>query len=154
MTTSMTSAQFAWKQFSATHIQRESGADEHLEYLDEYPAEKIDFDMPVPVTSTPSTKSKKRVQWSPTKYALTAETAATTATTDTISPVAAHAAGFEQVKKAKTRSERRAEEPEIVEQVQEPVTRKERRTEYWVHRDDLRRNNARTMKNRFQEFEE
>ena len=148
--TTMTSAQFAWNQFSLNHIQRESGADERL---DKYLAEKIDdneegFDIPGPVTSTTSTKSKKRVQWSPTtKHNLAAATAATTAT---ISPVA----GFEQVKKAKTRSERRAEEPEVEPEAEEPVARKDRRSDYWVQRDDLRRDNARTMKNRFQEFEE
>ena len=151
--TTMTTAQFAWNQFSLNHIQRESGVDERL---DKYLAEKIDdneegFDMPGPVTSTTSTKSKKRVQWSPTKHKLAAATAATTAT---ISPVAP-AEGFEQVKKAKTRAERRAEEPEVEEpEVEEPVARKDRRSDYWVQRDNLRRDNARTMKNQFQEFEE
>jgi hypothetical protein len=163
----MTSAQFAWKQFSANHIQREGRAHEHRDLADD---REEGFDMPVPnpitasktskasKTSTTSTKSK-RVQFSTTGYLLDTNnrnklTAATAATTATISP-AAPTAGFEQVKKAKTRADRRAEEPDIVEQAdQEPVPRKERRSDYWVQRDDLRRNNARTMKNQFQEFEE
>lgn len=156
----MTSAQFAWKQFSANHIQREGGAHEHRDLADD---REERFDMPVPITasrnsktSTTSTKSK-RIQFSTTGHLIDTNNrnnlmAATAATT---SP----AAGFEQVKKAKTRSERRAEEPDIVEQAdQEPVQRRERRSDYWVQRDDMRRGNARTMKNQFrfhfQELEE
>lgn len=152
----MTSAQFAWKQFSANHIQREGGAHEHRDLADD---REERFDMPVPITasrnsktSTTSTKSK-RIQFSTTGHLIDTNNrnnlmAATAATT---SP----AAGFEQVKKAKTRSERRAEEPDIVEQAdQEPVQRRERRSDYWVQRDDMRRGNARTMKNQFQNFEE
>jgi hypothetical protein len=154
----MTSAQIAWTKFSSNHIQREGGAaDEHHDDHEE------NFDMPFTSktstsTSTTSTKSK-RIQFSTTGHLIDANnrnnlTAATAATTATISP----AAGFEQVKKAKTRSERRAEEPEVEPEAEEPVARKERRSDYWVRRDDLRRGNARTMKNQFQlqlqEFEE
>jgi hypothetical protein len=156
--TTMTSAQFAWKQFTAAHIQREGGAHELADDREDR------FDAPVPVTasknsktsttSTTSTKSK-RIQFSTTGHLIDTNnrnklTAATAATTATISP----AAGFEQVKKAKTRSERRAEEPEVEPEAEEPVARKERRTDYWVQRDDLRRDNARTMKVQFQEIEE
>jgi len=152
MTTTMTSAQFAWKQFSATHIQREGGAHELADDREDR------FDTPVPITasrnsktSTTSTKSK-RIQFSTTGHLIDTNNrnnlmAAIAATT---SP----AAGFEQVKKAKTRSERRAEEPEVEPEAEEPVARKERRSDYWVRRDDLRRDNARTMKNQFQELEE
>jgi hypothetical protein len=141
----MTSAQFAWSQFSLHHIRRESGDDERLD------AEKTDdneesYDMPVPFTTsktsrTTSPNSKNRVQRS--KHTATKHSAI-------ISP-AAPAVGHEPVKKAKTRSERRAEEPEEPEQAQEPVPpRKERRSDYWIQRDDLRRGNARTMKTQFQ----
>lgn len=159
MATTMTSTQFAWKQFSANHIQREGRAHEHRDLADD---REEGLDMPVSITAsrtsktstsktTTSTKSK-RVQFSTTGHLINTNNRA--AATATISPVAP-AAGFEQVKKAKTRSERRAEEPDIVEHAdQEPVPRKERRSDYWVQRDDLRRNNARTMKNQFQEFEE
>jgi hypothetical protein len=161
MTTTMTSAQFAWNQFSAAHIQREGGAHELADDREDR------FDVPVPITaskasktsttSTTSTKSK-RIQFSTTGHLIDTNnrnklTAATAATTATVSP-AAPAAGFEQVKKAKTRSERRAEEPEVEPEAEEPVARKERRSDYWVQRDDLRRDNARTMKNQFQDFEE
>ena len=159
--TTMTSAQLAWKQFTAAHIQRECGeAHEHRDLPDD---REEGFDMPVPITtsknststSTPSTKSK-RIQFSTTGHIIDTNkrtAAATAATTATISP-AAPAAGFEQVKKAKTRSERRAEEPEVKPEAEEPVARKERRSDYWVQRDDLRRDNARMMKVQFQEFQE
>jgi hypothetical protein len=148
----MTCAQFAWRQFSLHHIRRESGDDERLDHL----AEKNDdneesYDMPVPFTTsktsrTTSPNSKKRVRNNNNN-----NNKVTVATADIISPAAPSAV----VKKAKTRSERRAEEPEEPEQVQEPVPRKERRSDYWVHRDDLRRGNARTMKNQFQfQFQE
>jgi hypothetical protein len=157
----MTSSQLAWKQFTAAHIQRECGAHELADDREDR------FDAPVPITaskasktsttstsSTNSTKSK-RIQFSTTGHLIDTNnrnklTAATAATTVAISP----AAGFEQVKKAKTRSERRAEEPEVEPEAEEPVARKERRSEYWVRRDDLRRDNSRTMKVQFQEIEE
>jgi hypothetical protein len=160
--TTMTSAQFAWKQFTATHIQREVGAHEHRDLADD---REDRFDTPVPpitaskasktsTTSTTSTKSK-RIQFSTTGHLIDTNnrnklTAATAATTVAISP----AAGFEQVKKAKTRSERRAEEPEVEPEAEEPVARKERRSDYWVQRHELLRDNARTMKNQFQESDE
>ena len=162
--TTMTSAQLAWKQFTAAHIQREGGAHEHRDLPDD---REDRFDAPVPITAsknsktspttsktTTSTKSK-RIQFSTTGHLINTNnrnklTAATTATTATISP----AAGFEQVKKAKTRSERRAEEPEVEPEAEEPLARKERRSDYWVQRDDLRRDNARMMKVQFQEFQE
>lgn len=163
--TTMTSAQLAWIQFSAIHIQREGGADERPDLADD---REESFDASVPVTSKASTSKtsssstkSKRIQLSTTGYLidtnrnkLTAATAATTATTATatVNP-AAPAAGFEKVKKAKTRSDRRAEEPEVEPEAEKPVARKERRGEYWVQRDDLRRDNARTMKNQFQEEE-
>jgi hypothetical protein len=158
--TTMTSAQLAWKQFTAAHIQREGGAHELADDREDR------FDTPVPITaskasktsttSTTSTKSK-RIQFSTTGHLIDTNnrnklTAATAATTATISP----AAGFEQVKKAKTRADRRAEEPEVDSEpeAEEPVARKERRSDYWVQRDDLRRDNARMMKVQFQEFQE
>ena len=161
MTTTMTSAQFAWKQFTATHIQREGGeAHERRDLPDD---REESFDMPAPSkTSKTSTTSKtttstrsKRIQFSTTGHLINTNnrTAATAATAVAISPAAP---GFEQVKKAKTRAERRAEEPEAEPEpeAEEPAAPKEQRSDYWVQRDDLRRNNARTMKSRFQEFQE
>lgn len=151
--TTMTSAQIAWTKFSSTHIQREGGAaDEHHDDHEE------NFDMPITSktsTSTTSTKSK-RVQFSTTGHLINTNNRnnLTAATAIAISPTAP-AAGFEQVKKAKTRAERRAEEPEVDSEPEaKPVARKERRSDYWVQRDDLRRNDARMMKVQFQEFQE
>lgn len=162
----MTSAQFAWKQFTAAHIQREGGeAREHRDFPDN---REEGLDVPVSITAsknsrtstsktTTSTKSK-RIQFSTTGHLINTNNrnSLTAATAATISPAAAPAAGFEQVKKAKTRADRRAEEPEVDLEVEaeEPVARKERRSDYWVQRDDLRRDNARMMKVQFQEFEE
>lgn len=149
--TTMTSDQFAWRQFSMTFATRETRETNtvHDERLD---TERFDnFDCNVETSTT----AKKRVQWSPKQTSInlkrsnsnhSVDTAATPATTTTASET-----DFKQIKKAKTRAERRVEEPEIVESdVKEPVARKERRTEYWVRRDDLRRNSARTMKEQFQ----
>lgn len=171
--TTMTSAQL-WKQFTTAHIQREGGAHErrdlheHRDIRDhrDLPDNREEgLDVPVPSKNsrtstsktTTSTKSK-RIQFSTTGHLIDTNkrhnlTAATAATAVAISP-AAPAAGFEQVKKAKTRAERRAEEPEVEPEAEEPVARKERRSDYWVQRDDLRRNNARMMKVQFQEFQE
>jgi hypothetical protein len=160
----MTSAQLAWNQFTAAHIQREGGAHEHRDLPDD---REESFDMPVPITAsknsmtstsktTTSTKSK-RIQFSTTGHLINTNNRnnLTAATAATISP-AAPAAGFEQVKKAKTRADRRAEEPEVDSdpEAEEPVARKERRSDYWIQRDDLRRNDARMMKVQFQEFQE
>ena len=162
--TTMTSSQLAWKQFTAAHIQREGGAREHRDLPDD---REESFDMPVPITAsknsmtstsktTTSTKSK-RIQFSTTGHLINTNNRnnLTAATAATISP-AAPAAGFEQVKKAKTRADRRAEEPEVDSdpEAEEPVARKERRSDYWIQRDDLRRNDARMMKVQFQEFQE
>ena len=143
----MTSAQFAWRQFSLHHIQCERGAGAH-ERLDHLAEKNDDYDMPVPFTTsrTTSPNSKKRVQRS--KHTATKHTAIIG---EIIGEIISPAAPAAVVKNAKTRSERRAEEPEEPEQAQEPVPpRKERRSDYWVHRDDLRRDNARTMKTQFQ----
>lgn len=172
--TTTTSAQL-WKQFTAAHIQCEGGEaherrdiHEHSdirEHRDLPDNREEGLDVPVPITAskasktstsktTTSTKSK-RIQFSTTGHLIDTNkrTAATAATAVAISP-AAPAAGFEQVKKTKTRAERRAEEPEVEPEAEEPVARKERRSDYWVQRDDLRRNNARMMKVQFQEFQE
>jgi hypothetical protein len=158
----MTSAQFAWKQFTAAHLQREGGeAHEHRDLPDN---REEGLDMPVPSKNsrtstsktTTSTKSK-RIQFSTTGHLINTNNRnnLAAATTATISP-AAPAAGFEQAKKAKTRADRRAEEPEVDSEpeAEEPVARKERRSDYWIQRDDLRRNDARMMKVQFQEFQE
>lgn len=162
--TTMTSAQLAWKQFTAAHIQREGGeAHEHRDLPDN---REEGFDMPAPITASKNSKTStskttistksKRIQFSTTGHLINTNNRnnLTAATAVAISP-AAPAAEFEQVKKAKTRAERRAEEPEVEpEEAEEPAARKERRSDYWVQRDDLRRNNARTMKVQFQDFKE
>ena len=58
----------------------------------------------------------------------------------------------ELVQKPKTRAERRAIEPEQVEAPAEVLpAKRERRSDYWVQRDDERRNAARTFKTQTQQ---
>ena len=57
----------------------------------------------------------------------------------------------ECVQKPKTRAERRAIDAPLTEpEVLQPVTKRERRSDYWVQRDDERRNAARTFKTQTQ----
>jgi hypothetical protein len=59
----------------------------------------------------------------------------------------------QRIKKAKTRAERRAVEEPIAETPTETnlSKHKERRSSYWIQRDDKRRNAARTLKVKFLE---
>jgi hypothetical protein len=59
----------------------------------------------------------------------------------------------QQIKKAKTRADRRAVETPITETPTETILskHKERRSPYWIQRDDKRRNAARTLKVKFLE---
>jgi hypothetical protein len=134
--------QISWIQFS----HRLANADD-IPALDEYrrnQREEYDesFDFPAPDTRhirTSSTTStiKKRIQ---PKQNIEAETNIAS------SP-------HQQIKKAKTRAERRAVETPITETPTETSLskHKERRSSYWVQRDDKRRNAARTLKVKFLE---
>ena len=175
--TTMTHNQLAWRQFSERRTERTTGYTEqsHDDAQDHSEIRAERFDLTVPNTSKTTSKttahhqSMKRVQWSkpvltranspspppPLTAGITA--AAATASTATTATTATAQARVEIPKKAKTRAARRAEDPDFepgVEVVEEPAARKEMRSNYWVRRDDIRRDDARTMKNQFQELRE
>jgi len=52
----------------------------------------------------------------------------------------------EEIKKPKTRAEKRTIETETCEQIEAAPKHKERRSDYWVHQDDLRMKRARGFK--------
>ena len=164
----MTRNQLAWRQFSELRTEHTEQSHDDAQDRSEIRAER--FDLTVSNTSKTTSKtttthhqSMKRVQWS--KPVLTRAnspspppplTAGITAAAATASTATAQAR-VEIPKKAKTRAARRAEDPEFepdVEVVEEPAARKEMRSNYWVRRDDIRRDDARTMKNQFQELRE
>lgn len=175
----MTRNQLAWRQFSELRTEHTEQSHDDAQDRSEIRAER--FDLTVPNTSKTTSKTTthhqtmKRVQWSkpvltranspspPPPPSLTtgitaaAAATASTATTATTASTATAQARVEIPKKAKTRAARRAEDPEFepdVEVVEEPAARKEMRSNYWVRRDDIRRDDARTMKNQFQELRE
>ena len=137
--------QISWQQFS----HRLATADDRP-FLDEYLRNRIEeyeesFDFPAPDTrhictssTTSTTSTKKRIQ--PKQNIEEVETNIAS------SP-------HQQIKKAKTRAERRAvEEPTDETPTETNVSkRKERRSPYWIQRDDKRRNAARTLKVKFLE---
>ena len=151
--TTMTHNQLAWRQFSTHHIRSELGTDDNkhddARGDDDIRTERFDLtvlDTSKATTHRQSAQSKKRVQWSPKPPTTTVPIAATVETTVAL---------VEKPKKAKTRAARRAEDPEFKSEVEEePAARKEMRSNYWVRRDDIRRDDARTMKNQFQEIQE
>lgn len=151
MTTTMTSAQFAWRQFSTNHFHRErdeylaeerSAADNHEEL----------FDVPTTPTHGPSTSktTHKSKQHAATlkRSSGGVQKAVITAIIETIQqPATCH----EVVNKAKTRAARRKIEPEQIETPAEVLpAKRERRSDYWVHRADERRSAARTFKTQAQ----
>lgn len=140
----MTSTQFGWKQFASTLIQRERDT-ELVHRNDEHREE--DNDGSDAATSTNPRNSRaikqkhsnkngtaKNVKWS--SFIIASDEQFTEEPT-----------AFGEPKKAKTRAQRRA-----IEEIPEPAapvqkeTRHERRSEYWVMRDDKRRSSARAMK--------
>jgi hypothetical protein len=151
MTTTMTSAQFAWRQFSTNHFNRErdeylaeerTAADNHEEL----------FDVPTTPTHGPSTSktTHKSKQHAATLKLSSGgvQKAVITAIIETIQqPTTCH----EVVNKAKTRAARRKIEPEQIETPAEVLpAKRERRSDYWVHRADERRSAARTFKTQAQ----
>ena len=154
MATTMTSSQFDWRQFSE-NIQRET--DNHqaentaatTTYNDRNPIIGDYDDQEEPAFNKASTSNAKRrhhQRHSPTK-----QHPAIPATTDADADVKpAH----ECVQKPKTRAERRANDAPLTDTDVLPATtpamKRERRSDYWVQRDDERRSAARTFKDQAQ----
>jgi hypothetical protein len=131
--------QIRWQQFSIRHrrsleMTRDDSFEESRDNHDESFEEQ---------TSTPKSKSRA-VQKRPTTPRKARVQKPITPETETIITDNSH----EHVQKSKTRAARRAIEPEITESPTESTKPKhrERRTDYWVQRDDKRRTAARTLK--------
>lgn len=137
MTTTMTSAQFAWKQFSTSHIQRENGADERL---DEYDDDNFDMEAKAVPSRASATTSKttRQTQSKPRKIP-----SIVVGEANTVHQTATH----EVVQKSKTRAARREIEPDEEETTTDVrPAKRERRSDYWVQQHDERRSAARTFK--------
>jgi hypothetical protein len=154
-------SQFYWRQFNAEqqHAQRETGNPEEeatttttTAYYDDdsnptvtaggdyYDQEEPAFRSANRMT-TSNAERRHQQRHTPlrglTKQAIPAPEA------DTADVKPAH----ECVQKPKTRAERRANDAPLTEvAVLQPVTKRERRSDYWVQRDDERRSAARTFK--------
>lgn len=158
----MTPSQFDWRQFSE-HIQRETG-NHHLAENTAATNDRGDHPMigdygdqeepafnKASANRTTTSNAERRYQQrrSPTK-----QHPAIPATTDTDAEDVKPA--HECVQKPKTRAERRAIDAPIAEtDVVLPATnpammKRERRSDYWVQRDDKRRSAARTFKDQAQ----
>lgn len=162
MTTTMTGDQIAWKQFSLNHIEREGGAaHERMRRDDDDYYHEENFDVPV-TSSTRATSTSKTTQrqnqYKPRKsevqqiQQIAAQAAAAVAAVAAALVEKTH----EEVKKPKTRAERREIEPTEIDtpaaaQTDKRPAKRERRCHYWVERDDKRRSAAITFKNQNQE---
>ncbi len=136
--------QISWQQFS--HQLRTADERPTLDYYYRNQREEYDesFDFPAPnprhiqPTEINRPTSKKRIQPKQNIEEIQTNTASST---------------HQRIKKAKTRAERRAVEEPNDETPTEPSLskHKERRSSYWIQRDDKRRNAARTLKVKFLE---
>lgn len=146
MTSTPRRNQIAWQQFSIKFGDRESGRSHH-EFLDACQTKAREdweetFDISVPDPKRANTEKH-------TTEKHTATTKRTkTAATASITPPAAEKTEHEHVQKAKTRAERH---PPIEAEIPTPIqlTKKHirtKRSDYWVHQDDVRMNRARMLK--------
>ena len=133
--------QIGWQQFSIQHRNQERAGDDFLNESRSNARDNQDetFDIQV---STPK-RARSAVKQAPTPKNARVQKPITPET-ETIITEKSH----EHVQKSKTRAARRAIEDEITESPTESTKPKhrERRTDYWVQRDDKRRTAARTLK--------
>lgn len=165
MATTMTPAQFDWRQFSTEHIQRETGNDDAATTTMTY--NKLDHsnigdydDQEEPAfnkasanrTTTSNAERRHQQRHSPLRSIKPPAIPAIDTDADVKE---AH----ECVQKPKTRAERRAidaplTETDVLPETTKAATKRERRSDYWVQRDDERRNAARTSKTQSQVLSE
>jgi hypothetical protein len=158
MATTMTDSQFYWRQFSTQHIQRETGNhladntvattyDESDLIIGDYDDQEPTFNKAAVNRTTTSNAERRHQQRHSPLRSIKLAIPATDADADVKD---AH----ECVEKPKTRAARRAIEPEQNETPAEETNvrpaKRERRSDYWVQRDDERRNAARTFKTQTQ----
>lgn len=134
--------QISWQQFSNQIRGAENARAEYLEECrskrrDEEDAKFVDVEV-----STP----RRQASSGPTRRAVVKFQLAAPAVVEEETPTTSH---YEVVQKPKTRAARRAmEEAELEEDTTttDPSPKRERRSDYWVERDDKRRGDARTFK--------
>lgn len=154
----MTRDQYAWKQFSTQHIQREGGTAPRDDEEDNYHEEN--FDVPVTSSTRATTNSKtnhRQNQFKPRKSDVQKIKQITSQAVAAVAAAALVENTDKGVKKPKTRAERREIEP--TEENQTPAAaqtnkrpaKREQRSEYWVVRDDKRRTAAINFKFQNQE---
>ena len=149
--TAMTGSQFYQEHFGTGPIQQEtdvynaattttySECDPNIDGGDYADEQEPAFNKAASNRATTSNAERRYQRRIPTTHVIPAPIAA-------VKPEAQ----YEQIQKPKTRAERRAVEPEEVETPADeaivPPAKKERRSDYWVQRDDARRNATRDFK--------
>jgi hypothetical protein len=139
-TNTMRANQLAWQHFTDAHIKRETGRDESFAERqddrdhDHDHEESFDMSFKIHVTSKPSKnqpskQQQRRIQWS--KNALVATEIGNS--TGSGNGNAIRAAGSDE---------------------KNSTNKATRRSSYWVYRDDKRHNDARRMKQQFQDIQD
>ena len=141
--------QLGWQQFSNQIRQRENQrADEEEECRskrrDEEDAKFVDVEVSTPRRQA-SSGGIGTTRRAVVKFQLATPAVALLAPVEEETPTTSH---YEVVQKPKTRAARRAmeEEEEEVTTTTDPSPKRERRSDYWVERDEKRRCDARTFK--------
>ena len=143
-TTTMTPGQFDWNhhQCETVNLNEEEATTTTYDGGDYEDQEEPAFNKAASNRATTSNAERRYQRRSPPLRTTPAISAPTTTVKETT---------HELVQKPKTRAERRAIEPEQVEAPAEVhPAKRERRSDYWVQRDDERRNAARSFKTQTQ----
>lgn len=145
--------QISWQQFSNQIRGAENARAEYLEECrsnrrDEEDAKFVDVEVSTPRRSSSGGGGGGAIRRAVVKFQLAPVAAAAAAVAVPVEETTSH---YEVVQKPKTRAARRAmEEAELEEEevttTTQPRRERERRSDYWVDRDDKRRGDARTFK--------
>lgn len=141
--------QISWQQFSNQIRGAENARAEYLEECrsnrrDEEDAKFVDVEV-----STPRRQAIGGGSGTTRRAVVKFQLAAASAVAEVVAPVEETTSHYEVVQKPKTRAARRAmeeAEEEDTTPTVNPSPKRERRSDYWVERDDKRRGDARTFK--------
>jgi hypothetical protein len=152
--TTLTSSQIDWKRFSLNHIQRESGGGDERNDYDEY---GLDMQVTSPTHAHATSRTMHRQSKQHGHHAPKSGEPKPSASALTIE-ISHKEQTHEQVNKTKTRAARAIEETPVEELSTDenavPPEKKEKRSDYWVQRDEERRSAARTFKIKHQSWPE
>jgi hypothetical protein len=136
--------QISWQQFSIRHRDNESARDDFLNERRKEECDNQDERFDIQVSTTKNKAHTVQKHKTIRKRSLQSPTTPENKTV----PVKQH----EQIQKSKTRAARRAIDTIAESSVESSKPKhKERRSNYWVHRDSLRMNQARKFKSHFSE---